>query len=395
MQLKRGLLLQLQHLLFVQLQLFGHIAHDDANSAVNGAQVNDFPTAVQGTLSADRSATVLRIVVTEGGVECGIEGELVFVSRLDLSVYGDGQFARNINDDIPAARLKFALGGLFSGSDEPGGDAAGAGGRSNGAIDFREVDAAAASFEIGRAGNAHDVNAAAAILGFDEAGRLANLDLAADGFGDEFAIGMLHGNVAAAGRKMRRTVDGLSVDVTTIGMEIGAAGNGSGGDMAAAGNGKEVACDILDGEVASGGFEVGRAANIAGDDRSPGSDQGNAAVNVLRFDIPSACNYIYVVVPGNVQFDGDPEAAARLMGEGAAAEIDAIGSFMGADGEIAKQPMSVFFGRVHFEADVVIDFASVGGFNDDVAEIEVEAEPLAIVRENGAAHLAIEERAVG
>ena len=184
-QLPRQLLLQLFHLLPINLELLIRVAENEANIAGRGAQAEDLAAAVEGAFGAHAARAVRGVVVDDAEWKGGIDDDAVFVTLLDLRVNGDRELPGEVDNDIAIAGLQVAHAGLLGRGDEPGGDAAGFGGGFDGAFDLGEVDAAAAGFETGGAGDADDADAAAAGFRADEAGGFADFDLAAGGVGEE------------------------------------------------------------------------------------------------------------------------------------------------------------------------------------------------------------------
>src|ERR1700678_1747956 len=177
---------------------------------------------------------------------------------------------------------------------------------------------------------------------------------------------MVDGDISATRRHVSGSLNRLRADVAPGSMQIGATGNGSGSDVPAARNRGQITRHVLHDNVTSGGFQVSESADIPRDDRTARGHQRHAPVNVFTFDVSAAGNYIYVVGLGNVQLDGNPQAAARLVTKRLSAEVHAVGSFTGGYRKISEKPPSVFFSGVYFEADFVIDFAGISGFYDDV-----------------------------
>src|SRR5277367_5432648 len=127
-------------------------------------------------------------------------------------------------------------------------------------------------------------------------------------------------------------------------------------------------------------FEVRRTADIPGNDRPAGSDQRGAPTDIISLDVSAAGHYIYVVVLGNVQFNRDPQAAARLVAEGLPAEVDPFRSFPSADRKIMEEALRIFFGGIHFEANLVVDLSGISGIDHHVPQVENNFQPLPIMR---------------
>lgn len=372
-QLRRQLLLDLLHLLPINLNLLARVAQDQADISGDGPQTKNFAAPIQIALGADAARAIRRVVVAHFQWKCGIGNHVMLVSLLDLSVNCDGELPGQVNNNIAIAGLQVAGVRLLGGGYEPGGDSAGARGGPDGAIHLRQINAAAAGLEIRGAGDANEANSAAARFCPHQARGFADFDLAPGCFRDQFSAGVFERNVAAACVESRDAFDGCDADVSAVGVERSAAGDRAGGDVPAARVGEKFAADIFHGDVTAVRNQARRAADISRENISTGSRERYPAIDVFGFNIAAAGVDVEAIILRNIYFQGYPQAAAELAAIGLPAKRNSLGSLARIHNKTFQKLRGVFLRGVCLQMNVIVHFPGSLRADDDVAEIRDQA----------------------
>src|SRR5579863_1256949 len=259
------LLLELRHLLLVKLELLIGVTQNKADVASDGPEAQQLAAAIERAFGANR-VLFGRIVIADFQRKCGIDEDTVLAALFNLRVDGDRQLTRQMDDNVAVIRLKVAGPGSFRRANEPCGDAAIAGGSFYGAINLREIDAAAGGFQIGRPEKPHHANSSAARFRAHKSSSLADLNFAAAGFRGEVGAGMFKRDVSAAGFEMGHALNRSNANMSAAGVERGASCDGTDHDVAAAGIRVELARNALGDDIAAAGFKARGTANISGSD---------------------------------------------------------------------------------------------------------------------------------
>ena len=195
-------LLKFLHLLFVNLDLLVHVAHDHANVARDRSQPQQLAPAIQSAFCAHTPRACSGIVIAHLQRKRRVRNHVVVGALLDARVNGDGQIPRKVHDDVAPTGSKFGRIRMSAGGDKPCGYAARSRSGLHRAINLCQIDAAIRSLQIRRPRNAREANTAAVGLGTYNANCITNVNLSASGFGYELCAGMLQRDISAARLKM-------------------------------------------------------------------------------------------------------------------------------------------------------------------------------------------------
>src|ERR1017187_2228631 len=374
------LLLDLIHLLPVNLRLLVNVAQDEANIPGNRAQAEKFATTIQRTLGADRMHASPGIVMTDLERKSRIYDDLVLVALLNLRVDRDRQLARQMHDDVAGARLEVARAGVLRGSNKPRRNATCFRGSSDRAIDLGQIDIAAGGDEIGRSEHADYSDAAAARLRPHQSGCFTDFDFAAAGFRGQLAAGMLERDISAAGMEVRRSLHRPQTDVAAVGVERGIAGHRTDGDVTAVRAGEQFARHALGDDIAAAGFKPRRTSHIPCGDVSAVRRQGDATLDFAGINVAAAGGDIQTDAFWDRQLERYPEAAGRAVIGSLSFEVYAVGGVARRNGEALQELLRVFLRSFGLKMGAVVHSVGALCVNDDAAEIGGEVDAFARVR---------------
>src|SRR5215469_4251851 len=198
---------------------------------------------------------------------------------------------------------------------------------------------------------------------------------------------MLERDVTTAGIETRQIFNRSDTNVASHRAQRCIACNRAGGDVSATCCGDEVAANVFHRDVAAFGAETRRSANVTCENISPGCGDGEATVEVFRFDVPAASGEVDAVILRNVDFYRYPQTSTALATNSFAAQVNAVWSLARIHRKAFQETLCALLRRIGFESHAIIDLIGFLRVEYDIAEVGEKPETLAAFRGDGTTQL--------